>query len=200
MSQGGGWHSGTDCGHYSCLPPSGADPQLLANAGPDQSLVIPDPGQEANVALDGSGSVGDIAAYIWTESGTYLAYAQKPHVLLGQGTHDITLTVIDEQGRAATDVVRVTVAVDSTGDDVVDDNDTRPKTAEGDSADLAGDSRCQLDDDNDGVDDCNDVCPGVPGSCPNGCPPGPAGVCGSTGCGLIGLSLLGMWLGNRRRR
>lgn len=46
--------------------------------------------------------------------------------------------------------------------------------------------------DGDGVNDDLDACPDVPGTCPDGCPPSPVGLCPATACGLIGLSIIGL--------
>jgi hypothetical protein len=85
----------------------------LADAGPDQ-FVDATSAAGAVVALNASGSFdpnGDPLTYQWSdENGVTLATGRLANVLLGLGTHDITLTVSDGHSPAGIDTVRVRVA------------------------------------------------------------------------------------------
>ncbi|WP_157976091.1 PKD domain-containing protein [Lewinella sp. IMCC34191] len=64
-----------------------------------------------DVTLDGSGSQdtdGSIVEYAWTWNGNTAA-GPKPELVLDAGTYNITLTVRDNQGKLATDVVTIKV-------------------------------------------------------------------------------------------
>ena len=85
---------------------------LVAEAGPDQSVTDADNDGEAAVILDGSASsavAGQIVTYAWAEDGVRLARVAKAQVRLAVGTHDILLTVEDDQAQTASDTVRVAV-------------------------------------------------------------------------------------------
>ena len=83
----------------------------LANAGNDQTLVC-DQKCQAAVSLDGRGSShpgGETLEFTWTGSfGT--ATGPTPTVTLPKGTHEITLTVNDENGGVASDTVVITIS------------------------------------------------------------------------------------------
>jgi subtilisin-like proprotein convertase family protein len=181
---------------------SGSDcPALVARAGPDQGFGMPQSSRGASVTLDASGSTGNIVEYAWTEDGLRIASGRTATVLLGPGSHLITLIVTDDQGNTATDVTRVDLTVnpdDSDGDGVPDTEDVCANTPAGEAIDASGCSCSQLDDDADRVNNCDDACPDSAGSCPNGCQPRPTGLCPVTACGLIGLALAGMWVSRRR--
>jgi PKD repeat protein len=83
----------------------------VANAGPDQTLSDTDGNGTATVSLDGSKSTDDkgITSYIWTIGTDEIATGPQPDVDLPVGTHNIKLTVSDEEGLAATDYVSVTI-------------------------------------------------------------------------------------------
>ena len=85
----------------------------VANAGPDQSVTDTDNDGLAQVTLNGSGSNdpdgGAIASYVWSEGGIQIAMGVAPAISLAVGTHNLTLTVTDDEGDSATDLVSVTV-------------------------------------------------------------------------------------------
>jgi ELWxxDGT repeat protein len=97
---------------------AGSDPAVItvtisnqspvADAGPDYTVELGSP-----VTLDGSGSHdpdGDPLTYDWRDAaGVSLGDANATTLTLGLGIHDITLTVRDEHGGAASDLARVTV-------------------------------------------------------------------------------------------
>ena len=84
-----------------------------AAAGPDQDLVDANDNGLEPVDFDGSASSdadGSIVAYSWSEDGSEIATGMRPNnVLLGLGTHEITLEVIDDDGAAHTDTMTVKV-------------------------------------------------------------------------------------------
>jgi hypothetical protein len=82
-----------------------------ADAGADQDLDDLDDDGFEDVMLFGSGMDVDgfIADYSWSEGGTTIASGPTPTVALALGSHAITLTVTDDQGRTAGDVVAITV-------------------------------------------------------------------------------------------
>ena len=87
-----------------------------AQAGPDQ--VIPDVDKDGSepVTLSSTGtsdSDGVIAQYLWKEASTVLASGPNPTVNLPLGLHTISLTVTDNFGGSATDIVLVDVRVAS---------------------------------------------------------------------------------------
>jgi len=81
-----------------------------ANAGSYPTIAANDNCQ-AEVTLDGTGSSdidGDTLKYTW--DGPFgQASGVQPTVTLGKGTHEITLTVNDNNGGTATDTVQITV-------------------------------------------------------------------------------------------
>ncbi len=84
----------------------------VADAGPSQTIGICD-----TLELDGSGSHdddGDIVQYVWTVGegeiiGEGETVSLPPVSSRTPGEHNITLTVTDDQGATATDIVTVTV-------------------------------------------------------------------------------------------
>ncbi|MFP4028738.1 MAG: Ig-like domain-containing protein, partial [Candidatus Brocadiia bacterium] len=83
-----------------------------ADAGSDQTVADADDNGSEIVTLDGSGSSdpdGTITSYSWSEDGTEIATGATPEVELEVGTHEITLTVTDEDGATESDSVTVTV-------------------------------------------------------------------------------------------
>jgi PKD repeat protein len=86
--------------------------QPWANAGPDQTLNASSTAGTATVTLDASGSAdpdGTIVSYVWSQNGTVLATGINPAITLPIGTNSILLTVTDDQGATAQDVVTFTV-------------------------------------------------------------------------------------------
>ncbi|MGH8185676.1 MAG: Ig-like domain-containing protein, partial [Steroidobacteraceae bacterium] len=86
-----------------------------ANAGPDQTLTDTDLEPGENVVLDGrqsSDGDGTIASFTWRNAaGTTIATGANPTVRLPDGSHVITLTVVDDAGISSTDTVTINVAV-----------------------------------------------------------------------------------------
>jgi Ca2+-binding RTX toxin-like protein len=104
-------------------PASGSrfDMQLLSSpiarpptpsGGPDQNAACTTSGK-ATVSLSAAGSVdpdGDAMTFAWSELGNVLARGTNATLSLGGGRHDIILTATDSTGRAAQDLVIVTVS------------------------------------------------------------------------------------------
>ncbi|MCP4262232.1 MAG: choice-of-anchor D domain-containing protein, partial [Planctomycetes bacterium] len=93
---------------------SGVNQAPVANAGPDQTTADLNGDGSEQITLDGSGSTdsdGTIQSYVWTEGAIQIATGQTPTVTLAVGTHDITLTVTDDDG--ATDSDTVTIIINS---------------------------------------------------------------------------------------
>ncbi len=89
-----------------------ANPQPVANAGPDQPVSDIDNDGSEQVALDGTGSTDDgaIVLYQWSDDlGDPIADGSGPTPTLIVGVHTITLTVTDDDGATDTDTVVVTV-------------------------------------------------------------------------------------------
>ena len=82
-----------------------------ANAGPDQTVEATGP-SGAPATLDGTASSdpdGGALAYHWIEGGVEIATGAEPTVTLSLDMHSIILTVIDDEGLTATDIVSVIV-------------------------------------------------------------------------------------------
>src|SRR5205085_4947682 len=82
----------------------------VADAGPDQTLECT--GGLTSVTLDGTGSTpgsGTISSYTWTEGMTTLGTGAMLTVSLPNGSHTITLTVMDTGGDSATDDVVINI-------------------------------------------------------------------------------------------
>ena len=121
----------------------------LADAGPDQTVTDIDNNDSEDVTLDGSGSfdpAGSIVNYVWNEGGGQIATGVNPPVKLNLGTHNIDLTVTDDDGATDTDQVIITVnsppIADAGSDQTVtdiDNNDSEDVTLDGSgSFDPAG--------------------------------------------------------------
>ena len=105
--QRGGWPEAKD------LFENGVSGNPVANAGPDQTVADLDANGSETVTLDGSGSSdsdGTITSYVWSKSGSQIATGVSPNVTLAVGTHNITLTVTDNDGLTDTDVVTIKVS------------------------------------------------------------------------------------------
>ena len=88
----------------------------VANAGPDQAVVLPGGGY-ASVTLNGSGSYdpdGDaLQRYVWSwtiNNQNHQSFGVSPVVQLPLGQHDIELVVFDGTSNSTPDKVRITVS------------------------------------------------------------------------------------------
>jgi len=84
----------------------------VADAGDDQTVDDADANGSESITLDGSGSYdldGTIESYVWKEYGSQIATGVSPTITLASGIHLITLEVTDDDVKAATDGVLVTV-------------------------------------------------------------------------------------------
>ncbi len=78
----------------------------------DQTVIDDDGNGGETTALDGTGSSdpdGTIASYVWTEDGNQIATGANPSLSLSVGTHNILLTVTDNDGATDSDDVVITV-------------------------------------------------------------------------------------------
>ena len=83
-----------------------------ADAGDDQTVVDADGTGAESVTLDGSGSSdpdGTIVSYQWRVGGSLVATGVSPSVSFTVGVHSVELTVTDDDGATATDLVGITV-------------------------------------------------------------------------------------------
>ena len=112
-------------------PGSGAP---IANAGADVQDVDLDGDGFESVALSGTGSLdldGSIVSWQWREGGVLVASGATPTASFAVGVHTVVLTVTDDDGKFATDAMRVTVdpypgdppTANAGPDQVVTDND-----------------------------------------------------------------------------
>ena len=84
----------------------------IADAGPDQTLYVPDYNTPAEVTLDGSGSYDpddDELTYSWSIDGQEIATGVSPTIYLPIGQHTIDLIVNDGQDDSEPDQVIITV-------------------------------------------------------------------------------------------
>jgi hypothetical protein len=84
----------------------------VADAGADKDIEAEYGSETAAVTIDGSASYdpdGSIVSYLWKEGETILGNSAMITTELGIGTHDITLTVTDNDGLSSTDTTRVVV-------------------------------------------------------------------------------------------
>jgi len=96
------------------LSPGGPPVNLppTADAGPDQTVVDTDDNGSHFVMLDGAGSGdpdGVVTSWEWRNGATLIASGVGPTVTLPVGIHSIELTVTDDGGASATDVVAITI-------------------------------------------------------------------------------------------
>ncbi|MBN2485427.1 MAG: family 16 glycosylhydrolase [Bacteroidales bacterium] len=86
---------------------------LMANAGTDIIILDKDKNGSETLILDGSESSdfnGTITGYSWSRNNVVVATGVMPEILLPRGVHTIELTVADNDGNSATDIVIVTVS------------------------------------------------------------------------------------------
>lgn len=102
----------------ACTPQGGNTPvvevagfsaSVTADAGNDRNISDSGSDGSESVALDGSGSTGDIASYVWRLDGLSIATGQTPTVSLPVGVNNITLTITGVDGSTDTDTVIITI-------------------------------------------------------------------------------------------
>ncbi len=84
----------------------------VANAGEDQQISVAYGDESAAVTLDGSASYdpdGYIASYLWKEGEVILGNSVVVNTTMNIGTHNISLTVTDNDGFSSTDTMQVIV-------------------------------------------------------------------------------------------
>jgi hypothetical protein len=94
------------------LPTDGNNVAATADAGQDQTLADADGGGDESVVLDGSASSdpdGQIERWSWTEGGLEIATTAAAIVDFAVGTHDLQLTVTDDDGAKSSDDVQIVV-------------------------------------------------------------------------------------------
>ncbi|MFW6146730.1 MAG: PKD domain-containing protein, partial [Planctomycetota bacterium] len=122
---------------------AGATPPV-ADAGADQVIVDNDEDGVEDVHLDGAASAdadGVLLTHTWSEGGIELARGIAPIVSLEVATHDITLTVTDEDGLTDSDTVILDVTPIAPG---TPDADAGPDQSVADTTD-SGDTEVTLD-------------------------------------------------------
>ena len=90
----------------------GSDNSPVANAGIDLSALDTNKNGSELITLDASKSTdkaGTIVDYVWKEGNTQIATGVKPTVNLSIGTHTITLNITDNNGKTASDDVKITI-------------------------------------------------------------------------------------------
>ena len=98
------------------LYPSFTNTPPVADAGPDQTVYVPDYNSPAEVTLDGSGSYDpddDELTYEWFMGGLRIATGVNPTIFLPVGQHTIDLIVNDGQNDSEPDQVVITVVFTS---------------------------------------------------------------------------------------
>ncbi|MEL7160057.1 MAG: PKD domain-containing protein, partial [Bacteroidota bacterium] len=116
-------------------PAPNEPPVAVATATPDVGIA------PLTVQLNGTGSSdpdGSIVAYAW-DWGTGTASGATPNVLFSAGVYQVTLTVTDDDGATATDVVTVSSLTDGDNDGVADVDDNCPTVSNPDQADSNND-------------------------------------------------------------
>jgi hypothetical protein len=82
-----------------------------ADAGSDQTVPDSDSSGVEDVTLNGNGSSDDgtITSYSWEEDGFEIGIGVSPTISFSVGTHEVTLTVTDNDGITDSDIVTITV-------------------------------------------------------------------------------------------
>ncbi len=127
----------------------------VAEAGPAQTVSDVDENCIENVTLSGSATDGNgsVVSYAWSDDCVQIATGSSAAVSLGVGTHEIVLTVTDDAGNTAVDIV--TITVDGTIDHGCADTDADGVLDDGDGSGTVGDNQCAS-----GVRQvCDDNCP-----------------------------------------
>ncbi len=100
----------------------------IAFAGSEQTLTDSDGNCLETVMLDGSlssDSDGRVVSYEWFEDDITIATGVNPQVTFDMGVHHVILTVIDDDGVTASDVITITVqSVATSCDSSIAPNDT----------------------------------------------------------------------------
>ncbi len=82
---------------------------LVADAGPDRTVVDSDAMPGESVTLDGSASLGAISSYVWTDAqGAQIASGPTPTVRLPDGVNAITLTITEELASSSETLLTLT--------------------------------------------------------------------------------------------
>ena len=105
-----GLDSGSAYVFENICEPNNAPP--IADAGPDQTLYVPDYNTPAEVTLDGSGSYDpddDELTYTWFMGGSEIATGVSPTIFLPIGEHTIELIANDGRDDSEPDQVVITV-------------------------------------------------------------------------------------------
>lgn len=132
---GEGTDTGDDNGSSPGPEPEPTNTAPTADAGSDQIATDSDDNGVEVVNLDGSGSSdndGSIVQYVWTGiSSVNIPQVASPTIDVPVGSHNVLLTVTDDDGATATDQVLVTINV----------SPNQPPTAQDDSADTDEDKQ-----------------------------------------------------------
>lgn len=89
------------------VPPPPVNNPPTANAGPDQTLTLPN----GSVTLNGTGtdSDGTISSYLWTDGSVVISGKSLSLTFNSAGSYTYNLTVTDDKGATGTDQVTITV-------------------------------------------------------------------------------------------
>ena len=101
--------------------PGASNNPPVANAGANQTVTDDNNNGSESVTLNGSGSSdsdGSVTSYVWSEGGNQIATGATPSVSFSVGSHNVTLTVTDNDGATDSDNVVITVNPGSVGSDV----------------------------------------------------------------------------------
>ena len=93
----------------------------VAVAGDDITVTDEDNNGTETILLDGSASSdsdGSIVNYSWSRDGNQISFSDSESITLPTGTHEIILTVTDDDGARAMDTLTVTVNLPETANEV----------------------------------------------------------------------------------